>query len=79
MLNSTYLQHKGCSWSLKIVSNPSTQNGDGELSYSEFQVMIDPPAPPQAVRPHVSDLGMQPQVFSPDDPGKYTGKEKLHQ
>ena len=32
--------------------------------------MIDPPPPPQKPRPHVSDLGMQPQVFSPDDPGR---------
>ena len=38
------------------------RDGDGQLSYKEFQVMIDPPPPPQVARPHVSDLGMEPQV-----------------
>ena len=27
--------------------------------------MVDPPALPEVSKPHVSDLGLQPQVFSP--------------
>jgi len=42
------------------------QDGDGKLSYQEFQVMINPPAPPEQPKPHISDLGMPEQVFSPD-------------
>ena len=45
------------------------KDGDGKLSYAEFKVMIDPPQPPEVPKPHITDLGLQPQVFSPDDPG----------
>ena len=38
------------------------QDGDGKLSYQEFQVMINPPAPPEQPKPHISDLGMPEQV-----------------
>merc|ERR1711892_1010269 len=38
---------------------------DGELSYSEFLLMVDPPALPEVPKPHVSDLGLKPQLFSP--------------
>ena len=45
------------------------KDGDGKLSYAEFKIMIDPPQPPEVPKPHITDLGLQPQVFSPDDPG----------
>ena len=38
------------------------KNGDGCLSYSEFELMVNPPAPPELSRPHISDLGMREQV-----------------
>ena len=38
------------------------KNKDGQLSFSEFELMINPPAPPEIARPHVTDLGMEPQV-----------------
>ena len=67
------------------------RNGDEQLSYREFKMMVNPPDIPQvlsthylhniytlsthihtyylhlyqAARPHVSQLGLQPQVFSP--------------
>ena len=28
--------------------------------------MINPPTPPEVPKPHVSDLGMSPQMFSPE-------------
>jgi Ca2+-binding EF-hand superfamily protein len=31
------------------------KNGDGWLSYSEFKVMVNPPAPP-VLKPHISDM-----------------------
>ena len=60
------------------------KNNDGKLSYNEFevsiatvaanitntteQVMIRPQAPPEVPKPHVADIGMNPQVFSPPTP-----------
>lgn len=41
------------------------KNGDGKLSYKEFKLMIDPPLPPSTPKPHITDIGMAPQVFSP--------------
>ena len=63
------------------------RNGDEQLSYREFKMMVNPPDIPQAIsthylcttyiisthylhlhqaaRPHVSQLGLKPQVFSP--------------
>ena len=29
------------------------------------QVMINPPLPPSIPKPHITDIGMQPQMFSP--------------
>ena len=31
--------------------------------------MIDPPAPPEVKRPSISELGMAPQIFSPEPAG----------
>ena len=31
--------------------------------------MIDPPAPPEIPKPSITDLGLPPQIFSPDAPG----------
>ena len=45
------------------------KDGDGHLSYSEFEIMIDPPPPPTVPKPSVTDLGLPPQMFSPDAPG----------
>ena len=58
---------------------------DGQLSYAEFkvfnicynyfrgntlvQVMIDPPAPPEPRKPHITDLGLPVQLFSPEPAG----------
>ena len=28
--------------------------------------MINPPTPPELPKPHISDLGMSPQIFSPE-------------
>jgi hypothetical protein len=40
------------------------RDGDGRLSYQEFQVMVLPREPPAVPKPHVSDIGMAPQVTS---------------
>ena len=32
------------------------------------QVMIKPLAPPEVVKPHITDVGMMPQLFSPPSP-----------
>jgi len=42
------------------------KNKDGKLSYKEFKVMVNPPEPPAVPKPHISDLGLSPQVFSPE-------------
>jgi len=44
------------------------KNCDGKLSYSEFEVMVNPPQPPEVPKPHISDIGMAPQIFSPPSP-----------
>ena len=60
------------------------KNKDGKLSYKEFEVsretsyskystqliqlMIKPQAPPEVAKPYVTDIGMNPQVFSPPTP-----------
>jgi len=44
------------------------KNCDGKLSYSEFEVMVNPPQPPEVPKPHISDIGMAPQLFSPPSP-----------
>ena len=31
-----------------------------------LQVMINPPRPPVSPRPHITDIGLPPQVFSPE-------------
>ena len=57
------------------------KNMDGKLSFSEFevrtylsshfishvncQVMMRPQSPPETVKPHITDIGMMPQLFSP--------------
>ena len=38
---------------------------DGRLSYPEFLLMMNPPAPPEEPKPHISELGLPPQIFSP--------------
>ena len=38
------------------------KNQDGHLSYSEFQVMVNPPPPPKVPKPHIGDIGLPPQV-----------------
>ena len=38
------------------------RDGDGRLSYQEFQVMVLPREPPAVPKPHISDIGMAPQV-----------------
>ena len=43
-------------------------NSDGKLSYSEFEVMVNPPAPPEIPKPHIMDLGGAPQVWLPPSP-----------
>ena len=58
------------------------KNKDGKLSYQEFavsntthnivteqyQVMVKPQTPPEVTKPHITDIGMKPQVFSPPTP-----------
>jgi len=41
------------------------KNKDGKLSYAEFETMIKPQIPPEIERPHITDIGMLPQLFSP--------------
>jgi len=43
-------------------------DGDGSLSFQEFEKMVKPIEPPAVLKPHISDIGMQPQVFSPPSP-----------
>ena len=38
------------------------RNEDGHLSYSEFQVMVNPPPAPKVPKPHIADIGLPPQV-----------------
>ena len=32
------------------------KDGDGKISYTEFQIMINPPKPPEPPRPTLADL-----------------------
>jgi len=41
---------------------------NGKLSYKEFEMMVKPQTPPELPKPHISDIGMKPQVFSPPTP-----------
>ena len=50
-------------------------DSDGQLSYSEFLVMVNPPTPHQLPKPSMADLGLAPQPFSPP-PGQ-TGPHSL--
>ena len=33
------------------------------------QIMIDPPAPPEVPKPSITELGLPPQIFSPEPAG----------
>ena len=39
------------------------RNDDGHLSYSEFEVMVNPPPAPKVPKPHIADIGLPPQVL----------------
>jgi len=41
------------------------KNRNGRLSYKEFEVMVKPQTPPEVTKPHITDIGMNPQLFSP--------------
>jgi len=45
------------------------KDNDGKLSYAEFKIMIDPPAPPEVPKPSITELGLPPQIFSPEPAG----------
>ena len=47
--------------------NFADKDADGKLSYAEFQIMIDPPAPPIIPKPSISDIGLPPQVNKKED------------
>ena len=36
--------------------NYADKDGDGKISYTEFQIMINPPKPPEPPRPTLADL-----------------------
>ena len=42
------------------------KDGDDKLSFDEFQIMINPPEPPEEPRPRAVQFGLTPQVVSPD-------------
>ena len=41
------------------------KNGDEKISYREFQKMINPPDLPLLTKPHITQIGLIPQTFSP--------------
>ena len=41
--------------------NYADVDGDGRISWTEFQTMINPPLPPQPEKPHLSDLAKRQQ------------------
>ena len=41
------------------------KDGDGKLSFAEFQIMINPPEPPEEPKPLAAELGLAPQRSSP--------------
>ena len=42
------------------------KDGDEKLSFAEFQIMINPPLPPEEPKPRAAEYGLAPQVASPD-------------
>ena len=36
--------------------------GTHSLTFLDAQVMVNPPQPPEVPKPHISDIGMAPQV-----------------
>ena len=41
------------------------KDGDGQLSYEEFSLMITPPEPARDAKPHAAKLGLSLQTLSP--------------
>ena len=52
---------------IEEMFNFADKDADGKLSYAEFQIMIDPPAPPIIPKPSISDIGLPPQVNKQED------------
>ena len=38
------------------------KDGDGKISYTEFQIMINPPKPPEPPRPTLADLAKKTKI-----------------
>ena len=51
------------------------KDGDGKISYTEFQIMINPPKPPEQPRPTLADLARKTQM----EERKETDKMKPHE
>ena len=51
-------------------------DGDGRISWSEFQTMINPPLPPQPEKPHLSDLAKR-QQKEPRESGANGGGDQV--
>jgi len=53
-------------WEAEEMFDFADKNKDGELSYKEFLIMINPPPPPVQPKPHISEFLMQPEVVLPN-------------
>ena len=53
-------------WEAEEMFDFADKNKDGELSYKDFLIMINPPAPPVQPKPHISEFLMQPEVVLPN-------------
>ena len=61
-------------WEAEEMFDFADKNKDGELSYKEFLIMINPPPPPVQPKPHISEFLMQPEVVLPNPhPGNSSG------
>ena len=43
---------------IEMMFDFADADGDGKISWSEFQIMINPPKPPQPPKPTLLDLAM---------------------
>ena len=55
------------------------KDGDGKISYTEFQIMINPPKPPEPPRPTLADLARKTKMEDSRESSKEKPKEPTTQ
>jgi len=60
---------------IEEMFNYADKDGDGKISYTEFQIMINPPKPPEPPRPTMADLARKTKADATKAPPKVKAVE----